>query len=177
MNNMVGLLKRFGSTLNCDTRVKIFNAFIKLQITFALPVWGNADAGCITSMDRTLRHAARVICRNKMAELDKNVYDVTLILPFRFQTLQSNVIRIFNTFTTNSISYYLDCNIMSSSHETRSSKSHKLMSLTYKKANDALCFQCAVVRDWNSLPFNISYCNNFKQFSSKLNYFICNHLS
>ena len=147
MNSMVGVLNRFGSTLNCNTRVKIFKAFIKPHIKFALPVWGNADAGCITSMDRTLRHAARIICRNKVAELNKNVYDVyavTLILPFTLQTLQSNVIRIFNAFTTNSISYYLDCNIMSSSHETSSSKSHKLMSLTHKKASDVLCFQCGI---------------------------------
>ena len=122
MNSMVGVLNRFGSTLNCDTRVKIFNAFIKPHITFTLRVCGNADAGCITSMNRTLRHAIRVICCNKMAELDKNVNDVTLILPFRLQTWQSNVIRIFNAFITNSIAYYLVCNILSTSHKTRSSR-------------------------------------------------------
>ena len=157
--------------------MKIFNTFIKPHITFALPVWGNAGAGCITSMDHALRHAARLICRNKMAELDKNVYDVTLILPFRLQTLQSNVIRKFNAFTTNSISYYLDCNILSSSHEMRSSKIHKRKSLTHKKDSEALCFQCVAVCDWNSLPFNTSYCTNFKQLSSKLNYFMYKHLS
>ena len=108
MNSMIGVLNHFGSTLNCDARVKIFNAFIKPSVSFALPVWSNAGAGCTTSMDRTLRHPAHIICHNKAAELDKNLYDATSILPFRLLSLQSNVIRIFNAFATNSIFYYLD---------------------------------------------------------------------
>ena len=74
MNSMVGAVNHLGSTLNCDTCLKIFNAFIKPQVTFTLPVWGNADAGCITSMDHTLCHVVYITRRYKKAELDKRPY-------------------------------------------------------------------------------------------------------
>lgn len=78
--------------------------------------------------------------------------------------MQSNAIRVFNAFIIKSISYYLDSDILQSSHEMRSSQSRKLTSLSYKKNSDALCFQWATVRDGNFLPFNTSSCTDFKLF-------------
>ena len=176
MKSLIGVLNRFGSTLNCDARVKIFNAFIKPSVSFALPVWSNTGTGCMISMDRTLRHAARTICCNKAAELGKNLKDATSILPFRLLSLQSNCIRIFNAFATNSITYYLDSVNLHSSHETRSSQARKLVPVTHKKASDEVCFQCAAVCDWNALPFATSSSTSFKLFSSNLTKFIHNPL-
>ena len=78
-----------------------------------------------------------------MADLDKRLHDVTSMFchSIRHPTMQSNVIRVFNAFITNSILYYLDSNILQSSREMRSSQSCKISSLPHKKATHALCFQ------------------------------------
>ena len=111
--SMVGVLNRFGSTLNCDTRSKVFCVFVKPHLLFALPVWGNADTGNITAMGRTILQAARIIPWSLSATLGKETAAALDIIPFKFLTFKYNVLKIFNFLSSNEILYYLYCDLLS----------------------------------------------------------------
>ena len=82
--SMAGVLNRFGSTLNCDTSSKVFCAFVKPHLLFALLVWGNAGTGSITTMDHTIFQAVCIILRSRSATLVKETAAALDIISFEF---------------------------------------------------------------------------------------------
>ena len=158
VNSMASVLHRFGSTLNCDTRAKIFGSFIKPHLLYALPVWCNAGSSIDVSMDRTIRHAVRIILRNKYAELDKQTAKTLDILPFKLTKLKYNVLRIFKILSNNNNNAYLDSELLSatSSYSTRGADPRKFNILKHKRSADEYCFQFASFSDWNCLPNNLT---------------------
>ena len=175
---MVSVLHRFGSTLNCDTRAKIFGSFIKSHLLNALPVWCNAGSSTDVSIDRTIRHAAHIILHNKYAELDKQTAKTLDILPFKLIKLKYNVLRVCNILSNNDNSAYLDSELLSaiSPYSTRGADTCKFNILKHKRSADEYCFQFASVSDWNCLPNNLTSCTDFKLFNSKLTDFVHNLL-
>ena len=88
---------------------------------YALPVWCNAGSSIDVSMDRTIRHAARIILRYKYAQLDKHLAKTLDILPFKLTKLKYNVLRVFKILSNNDNSTYLDSELLSgtSAYSTR----------------------------------------------------------
>ena len=77
---MIGIINRLGNTTNTNTRLRILQAFVQPKLTYCLPVWGHLTS--CTPMDHTLVHAARVVLRNKAAELGKPTFLSTGLSPF-----------------------------------------------------------------------------------------------
>ena len=63
VNNMIGVLRRFSSSIKTDARLKIFNTFILPCITYYLPVWGNGSA-TTSNLDHCFLHSVRNILNN-----------------------------------------------------------------------------------------------------------------
>ena len=166
---------KFRSTLNCDTHAKMFGSFIKPHLLYALPVWCNVGSSIDVSMDRTIRHSARIILRNKYAELDKQTLN---ILPFKLIKLKYTILRIFNILSNNGNSAYLDSELLSatSAYRKRGADTRKFNILKHKHSANEYCFQFASVSDWNCLPNNLTSCTDFKLFNSKLTDFVHNLL-
>ena len=97
-------------------------------------------------MNRKIRYAARIILRNKYAELDKQTAKTLNILPFKLTKLKYNVLRIFKILSNNDSSAYLDSELLSAtfSYSTRGADI-----LKHKRSADEYCFQFASVSDWN----------------------------
>ena len=71
-SKMIGVINRLGNATNTNTRLRILQAFDQLKLTYCLPVWGHLTSS--TAMDHALMHAARVVLRNKAAELSKPTF-------------------------------------------------------------------------------------------------------
>ena len=157
---------------------KLFGSFIKPHLLYALPVWCNSGFSIDVSMDRTIRHAVRIILCNKYAELDKQTAKTFNILPFKLIKLKYNVLRIFNILSNNDNSAYLDSELLSATfaYSTRGTDTRKFNIIKHKSSADEYCFQFASVRDWNCLPNNLKSCTDFKLFNSKLMDFVHNLL-
>ena len=113
-----------------------------------MPVWCNAGFSTDVSMDRTIRHVAHIILRNKYAELDKQTTKTLDILPFKLTKLKYNVLRIFKILSNNDNSAYLDSELLSatSSYSTRGADTRKFNILKHKRSANENCFQFASVR-------------------------------
>ena len=82
VNRMAGVLRRFGSSLNCTARLRIFHAFILPHVKYCLPIWGNMLQSHCTVFDSTIRRCAQLIQRNPRATLNSQTFINTGILPF-----------------------------------------------------------------------------------------------
>jgi hypothetical protein len=179
VNSMVGILRRFSSSLNTDTRLKIFNAFILPRITYCLPVWGNGSATATAGLDRTLLRSARIILNSSTAVLDSSVFSSTAIMPFSHLVFSKNVICIFKLLLNQTHSQYLCSDLLKDlvTHSTRSSDGRKFYSLRHKRQRDELCFQCRAIRDWNSLPASVTKSTKLNSFQNSITYIIQSKLT
>ena len=78
-----------------------------------MPEWCNAGSSIDISVDRTIRHAVRIILRNKYAELDKQTAKTLDILTFKLTKLKYNVLRIFKILSNHDNNAYLDSELLS----------------------------------------------------------------
>ena len=83
---MIGVINRLGNATNTNTRLCILQAFVQPKLTNYLPVWSHLTS--CTAMDYTLVHAARVVLRNKAAELGKPTFLSTGLLSFNELCIQ-----------------------------------------------------------------------------------------
>ena len=107
VNSMIGVLRRFSSSLNTDARLKIFNAFILPPITYCLPVWGNGSATATSKLDRCLLQSVRIILNNSAAELNESIFSSTAIFQFYYLVFLKNVKCIFKLLQTETHLQYL----------------------------------------------------------------------
>jgi hypothetical protein len=83
VSKMIGVINRFGASLNSDARYHILNAFVIPKLTYCLPVWAHIDKTFTKAMDHMLHRVARILLRSKSAELDTSRFKATGILPFK----------------------------------------------------------------------------------------------
>ena len=170
VNGMVGVLQRFGPSLNMDARLKIFNTFILPRITYCLPVWGNGSATVASGLSRTLLRSARFVSNNPSAELNKATFLSTGILSFPELVFTKNVTCLFKLLQYQSYPMYLCSELLKSSisQSTRSSEGRKFYTMIHKRQSDEHCFQCQAIRHWNSLPASITSLTNLGSFKNLL---------
>ena len=53
-------------------------------------------------------------------------------------------------------------------YNTRSATSSKIQQLKHNRSADAYCFQVTGIKDWNSLPFQITSQTKFNNFKTKV---------
>ena len=64
---MIGVINRFGTSVNCNTRTRVLTAFLLPKLTYCLPVWSAINGKAI---DRVLLRVARVVLHSKTAVLN-----------------------------------------------------------------------------------------------------------
>ena len=74
VNSMIGVLRRFSSSLNMGAQFKIFNAFLLPRITYCLSVWGDGSATATSKLDHLLLQSIRILLNNSAAELNESVF-------------------------------------------------------------------------------------------------------
>ena len=67
---MLGLLNRFGLTLNTDCRLSTLQVFIMPKFTCALLVWCWVDTTTAKALDTTIQRAARIVLHKQNAMLN-----------------------------------------------------------------------------------------------------------
>ena len=84
ISNITNTINRFGSTLNTNARLRIFNAFIRPmpELYFRQPVWCWINKSNEKAISHTLQRCARVLLRKKSSTLDAEPYAVTNLMPF-----------------------------------------------------------------------------------------------
>ena len=172
--SMMGTIQRIGCTLNTDCRKKITQAFVLPHLHNCLSVWGNTSAGPITKMDHALVRAARIILRNRAAELCKETFSSTGISPLANLLTMRNVCSIFHVLNNNMCTYYLGTSQVRdvSVKSTRGSDGRKIVPIRCKRSADELCFQINAVRMWNSLPASITVSHDLSNFRRSINSFL-----
>ena len=107
MTNKIGVLNRFGVTLNKNARQRILQAFISPKFTYCLPVWGHLNKTCTSSMNQALQRAARVVLHDKTAVLNCNTYSSTEILPFDNMKKLRCAVRVNALLSNDDYTFYL----------------------------------------------------------------------
>lgn len=106
INAMTSTVHRIGKCLNVQARKQIIHAFVMPHVKLCITVWGNAGAGCATSLNRSLQKMNRVILRNKNAILNNASHKVTGIAPFNNLVTLSNVCRLHAFIGNVSLEFY-----------------------------------------------------------------------
>ena len=168
ISRMTGVVHCFGKLLDIASRKKIATAFILPHLRFCLSVWGNASTGAPTSMDHVLLRLIRVITNNKAAVFDSSSFKLSGMFHFNQFLFYLNVCRVFNFVLNDTLFYYTDCSLNTSSYNTRGSVYYKLISFKHSRTSEEYCFQYAAINNWNTLPKSITCVTNFYQFKCKV---------
>ena len=120
VNRMAGVLRRFSSSLNCTTRLRIFHAFILLHVKYCL-----LQSHC-KAFDNTIRRCAQLIQRNPRATLNSQTFINTGMLSFKQLVCFSNAVSAFNIISRNEIDFYLHTDLFAkTSHSSRQTTGRK----------------------------------------------------
>ena len=155
---MLGVLNRFGSTLNIDCRRRILQAFIIPKLTYARPVWCWVDTTTAQALDTTIQHAARIVLHKQNAMLYSSTYEATGLLPFHLISQFKNLTCEHNYLSKPNYEAVLPALLSDShsQHTTCSVTCRKFCAPAYSTFADEHCFYYATAVQWNNLPFNLS---------------------
>ena len=119
-----------------------------------------------------------MIQHNVRTELNRDVYNVTGILPFEQFVFLRNVLTIFSILRSNNCEQYLHTSCFSavSQYSTKQHDGRKIITLKFARQCDKFNFSAASVNDWNELPSNITAMTDFNLFKKNLIAFISNQL-
>ena len=95
VNGHLAVLRRCGRHLNANTRLRLFNAFIKPALLYCLPVWGNCSARQGTALGKALLRSARNITGSDNVGFPKELYVYSNICDFSNMVLLCNVLTTF----------------------------------------------------------------------------------
>ena len=94
VNKTIGVLNRFGGTLNVNAKRRKLQALITQKLAYCVPVWGHLSKNQIEAMNHVIQHAACVVLHNKSACLDQSVHDLTGLMPFNIMAMQRCAITV-----------------------------------------------------------------------------------
>ena len=164
---------RFGRSLNCNTPLIAFNAFIRPHLDYCLPVWDNSSSSITQDMDKVLVQCARVIHGQHDIKLSSLTMKSCGLCDFAMLVFMSNVIAMFYQLRSSASSCPVQ---LDSSHNTRASSSNRLLPSQVKRSVDNHCFCVTSVRHWNKLPNSITVLTDINIFKKRLLVFIFNCL-
>ena len=82
LSRKLGVLRRFGGSLDTKTRGYVYKAYTKPDLDYGLPVWGIHGTAQATAVNKFLTRAKRIIMRNNSIELSNSVYNLFCISDF-----------------------------------------------------------------------------------------------
>ena len=156
---------------------KIYQAFIEPHISYCMSVWGYTVISQVTLMDQILLRAQKIIIKNKTDSLKVANYAITRIISFGSLLFYNNVRLMFNIVNIDMLHYYTGAEFLPNSiRNTRNTDSRKIRSIKNDRKSDELSFQFAGIRDWNSLPNNITQLKTKQSFSNNILKFLSQNL-
>jgi hypothetical protein len=174
LSGRLAVLRRFGGSLNTNTRRQIFNGFVKSHLLYCLPVWGNTPLTCQRHFDKLLTTAARFILNKHDVSLNRTVYDSTALCEFNLHVMLASVLVVFNYLHTGAPDKYSDFNLLRNSQSrcSRATAANKLDNTVFKRACDNMCFLSTAASHWNNLPNNVTASTAFKPFLTNARLFV-----
>ena len=177
VNKLIGVLNRFGDTLNVNARQRILQAIITPKLAYCVPVWEHLSKKQIEAMNYVIQRAARVVMHNKSACLNQSAHDLTGLMPFNIMAMQRCAITVSALLAHEDASSYLppllaEASNQNSGRVTCSIATRYFKLPKYKLESTKKCFNFAAVIYWNSLPTAITTICRHKLIVSKLNNFI-----
>ena len=171
---MLGVLNRFGSTLNTECRRRILQAFIMPKLTYALPVWCWVDTTTAKALDITIQRAAHIVLHKQNAMLDSSTYEATGLHPFHLMSLFKSLICVHNYLSKPNYEVVLSALLSDShsQHTTRSVICRKFYVPSHSTCADEYCFYYPAAVQWNNLPFNLSLLESMFVFKSNVTKYI-----
>ena len=82
VSHKLGILQRFGASLDIRTRSHLYKAYIKPDIEYCLLIWGNHNTAQATSFNKLLMCAKRIIIRNITVNLCNTDFNTLCIAGF-----------------------------------------------------------------------------------------------
>ena len=178
VNSMINVIQIQRSSLNTDTRHKIFTAFVAPRIKFCLPDWGNGSATSINSFDKSLKWAAHIISNSQSVTLDSTLVNTLGLFSFRLLVFKRNVLCIYNIISRDQCDYNLQTSTLaanSQEHNTRNIEGRKCIIPQHSRTSNKKYFQYTAVRNWNTLPSTVTALNNFTFFTKAVIKFLSPH--
>ena len=158
LSRILGFLRRFGGSLETKTRSHVYEAYIKPDLDYCLPVWGNHSTAQATAVNKLLTKAKRVITRNNSTKLSNFDYNLFCISDF------NNIVFLAVVYQIHRCMYgdlqCSDFNKLSQVHATRASISMKCVTDRNRKCCDN-SFTFAASKLWNRLLNSINCISNF----------------
>ena len=176
ISNMVNVLNRFGTSLNNETRKRIFNSFVSPKMHFCAPVWCWVGPSDLKSMNHTIQRAARVILHNSWAELNHNIFTTTGLLPFELFNHHKSLLATHQLLQPRSTDLYLPALLQhtcSSRCATRGTDGHKFQLPRHTSVTFEQCFYYMGAKLWNNLPASLISLSSLTKFKeSTLQYLL-----
>jgi hypothetical protein len=161
LSRKLGVLRRFGGSLDTKTRGHVYKAYIKPDLDYCLPVWGNHGTAQATAINKLLTRAKRIIIRNNLANLSNSDYNLFCISDF------NNIVFLATVCQFHRCMYgdlqCCDFNKLSQVHATRASVSMKCVTDKNRKCCDN-SFIFSAPKLWNMLPNSVTSISNFNAF-------------
>ena len=176
ISNMVNVLNRFGTSLNNETRKRIFNSFVSPKMHFCTPDWCWVGPSDLKSMNHTIQRAARVILYNSRAELNHDIFTATGLLPFELFSHHKSLLATHQLLQSPSTVLYLLALLQhtcSSQHATRGTHGHKFQLPRHTSVTFKQCFYYMGAKIWNNLPASLTSISSLTKFKeSTLQYLL-----
>ena len=95
ISGRLAVFRRFSGCMNTNIRRQVFKGFVKLRLTYCLPVWGQTTVAYHNQ--NLLTKCFRFILHKPGAVLDLDVFNSIGICNFTYHVLLPNVVAVFNT--------------------------------------------------------------------------------
>ena len=163
---MLAVIHRLNSSLNADSCLKIYNAFIAPRVNYCLLVWGNCLQPASTEIDRSLERAVHLIFVSSNLTLQPSTASMASFHPFHQLVLIRNVNSLFKIVCDNMANYYLDCTQISHSSglSTSCTDGRKFYILAHIRSCGEKFFRHSAKQDWNALPASTNAQFSFSTF-------------
>ena len=178
ITKMLGVLNRFGCSLNTDAPRRVFNAFVMPKVVYCLPAWCHVNKGTEKAMDHVLLRAAGIILSDNSVEFNESTYKSTGILLFKLLAEFKCLLATHSLLQHGDVVSYLPALFTadSSHRSTRSIEGRKFKLPRHSNTSDKQCFYYMAAKYWNNLPFSASQVLDNSQFFKSVNAHILSHM-
>ena len=175
---MLGVLNRFGRSLNTDARRRGFNAFVMPKVVYCLPAWCHVNKGTEKAIYHVLLRAARIILSDNSVEFNESTYKSTGILLFKLLAEFKCLLATHSLLQHSDVASYLPALFTAdgSQQSTRSMESRKFKLPLHSNISNEKCFYYMAAKYWNNIPYPASQILDNSQFFKSINAHILSHM-
>ena len=165
ISRMIGVMNRFGTSVNCNTRRRVLTAFAFSTLTYCLSVWSAINKTNVKAMDRMLLQAACVVLHSKTAELNQDLYKATNILPLDLLS-SFKCLLTTHALLQDNVSVYQPQMLSNPNcqRSTRGNEGRKFLLPTHTISGDKLCFYYSASKIRNDALYKLTQEQSISQF-------------